>query len=198
MKARKLSTFSLLAAAVAFSAVSVFAANTSTSVKNRIDSAERSGKVSREAIVQFRADQQVIDKKEADIRAKHDGLLPAKHGVKLTKQRDRLIAKIDKIAGKPADNTAQNYGDARKESPTPQVQSSKKEDLDLLQSIRKEIVANNSLSISAKNVKVVVINGTVTLRGVVDSESERAVVASAAKKFADDSKVLNKLEVKTR
>ncbi len=83
MKARKLSTFSLLMAAVAFSAVSVFAANTSSSVKARIESAQKSGKVSREAIVQFRADQDLIDKKEADIRAKHDGLLPARHGVTL-------------------------------------------------------------------------------------------------------------------
>jgi osmotically-inducible protein OsmY len=198
MKARKLSTFSLLMAAVAFSAVSVFAANTSSSVKARIESAQKSGKVSREAIVQFRADQDLIDKKEADIRAKHDGLLPARHGVKLTKQRDKLIAKIDKIAGKDPDNTAQNYGDGRKESPTPQVQSFKKEDIDLLQSIRKEIVADNSLSITAKNVKIVVINGTVTLRGVVTSESEKTVVASAAKKFAQDSQVLNELEVKTR
>lgn len=198
MKARKLSTFSLLATAVAFSAVSVFAANTSTAVKNRIQSAEQSGKVSREAIVQFRADETAIEKQEAAIRAKYDGLLPAKHGVKLQKQRGKLIAKIDKIAGKAPDNTAQNYGDGRKESPTPQVQSSKKEDMDLLQSIRKEIVANNSLSITAKNVKIVVINGTVTLRGVVNDESEKAVVASAAKKFATDSKVLNELEVNSR
>jgi len=198
MKTRKLSTFSLLVAAVAFSAVSVLAVNTSTDVKNRIYEVEKSGKVSSETVVQFRADRAAIDKKEADIRARYDGLLPARKGVKLTKQRAQLLKKIDKIAGKRPDNTAQNYGDARKESPTPQVQSQKKADIDLLQSIRKELVANNSLSISAKNVKVIVINGTVTLRGVVDSESEKAIVASAANKFADDSKVLNKLEVSAR
>ncbi len=110
----------------------------------------------------------------------------------------KVIAKIDRLQGKKPDNTAQNYGDARKESPTPQVQSEKKADIAKLQSIRKALVNDKSLSSSAKNVKVVVINGTVTLRGVVDSATEKAKVASAAKQYADDSKVLDELEVNTK
>jgi len=197
MKSRAFSTFSSVLAALEIMSGAALANNRVT-LNNRIDEAEKTGSVSREAIVQLRADQKALEQQEAEIRAKYDGLLPARKGVKLTKARKKLIAKLDKMESKKPDNTAQNYGDSRKESPTPQVQSEKKADIDRLQSIRKELVNDKSLSINAKNVKVVVINGTVTLRGVVNSESEKVKVASAARKFADDSKVLDELEVNAK
>lgn len=61
-------------------------------LKDRIDAADKDGSISREAIVQFRADDSSLSKQEADIRAKHDGLLPAKNGVMLSKERKKLIA----------------------------------------------------------------------------------------------------------
>ncbi len=197
MKSKAFLTFASVLTSMALLAGPVLA-NNGVELKSRIEAAEKTGSISREAIVQFRADESTLAKKEADIRAKHDGLLPAKNGVKLTKERKKLIAKLEKMETKKPDNTAQNYGDARKESPTPQVQSEKKSDIDKVQSIRKALVNDKSLSTSAKNVKVVVINGTVTLRGVVDSASEKAKVTSAAKQYADDSKVLDELEVNTK
>jgi hyperosmotically inducible periplasmic protein len=194
MKSRAFLTFSSVLTSLAILAGPVLA-NNGVELKSRIDAAEKTGSISREAIVQFRADESNLAKEEADIRAKHDGLLPAKNGVKLTKSRKKLIAKLEKMETKKPDNTAQNYGDARKESPTPQVQSEKKSDIAKVQSIRKALVNDKSLSTSAKNVKVVVIDGTVTLRGVVDSATEKAKVASAAKQYADDSKILDELEV---
>ena len=173
-------------------------ANNSVELNNRIENAEKSGWVSHEAIVQLRADQNDLDKKEADIRAQHEGLLPARKAVKLTKERKRLIAKLEKMEEKKPDNTARNYGDARKESPTPQVQSAKKSDIEKVQSIRRALISDKGLSIAAKYVKVIVINGTVTLRGVVNSETEKAKVADAANQFADDSKILDELEVNTK
>ncbi|HNB20950.1 MAG TPA: BON domain-containing protein [Candidatus Melainabacteria bacterium] len=170
-------------------------ANNGVELNNRLGQAEKSGSVSREALIQLRADQKALEREEADIRAKHDGLLPARKAVKLTKERKKVIAKLDKIESRKPDNTAQNYGDARKESPTPQVQSGKKDDIDKVQAIRKELVSDRNLSLNAKNVKIIVINGTVTLRGVVASEAEKALVASAASKHADASKILNELEV---
>lgn len=197
MKSKAFLTFSSVMMSLAL-LVGPVLANNGVELKSKIDEAEKVGSVSREALVQFRADEAKLAKEEADIRAKHDGLLPAKNGVKLTKARNKLITKLDKMQGKKPDNTAQNYGDSRKESPTPQVQSEKKADIAKLQSIRKALVNDKSLSTSAKNVKVVVINGTVTLRGVVDSATEKAKVASAAKQYADDSKVLDELEVNTK
>lgn len=197
MKTKGFLMFSSMFASLAILAAAAFA-NNSVELKSRIDSAEQAGAVSREAIVQFRADESNLAKQEADIRAKHDGLLPAKDQVKLQKERKKLIAKLDKMEGKKTDNTAQNYGDARKESPTPQVQSQTKSDIATVQSIRKALVNDKSLSTSAKNVKVVVINGTVTLRGVVANAEEKAKVASAAKQYANDSKVLDELEINTK
>ncbi|MBX9949971.1 MAG: BON domain-containing protein [Candidatus Obscuribacterales bacterium] len=194
MKTRAFLKFSSVLTILAFLAGPVLA-NNGVELKSRIDEAERTGSVSREAIVQLRADAKALEQQEAAIRAKYDGLLPARKGVKLTKERKKLIAKLDKMESKKPDNTAQNYGDSRKESPTPQVQSGKKADIDKLQAIRRELVSDRSLSTNAKNVKVVVINGTVTLRGVVNSQSEKVKVASAAKKYADDSEILDELEV---
>lgn len=194
MKTRASLKFSSVLTILAFLAGPVLA-NNGVELKSRIDEAERTGSVSREAIVQLRADAKALEQQEAAIRAKYDGLLPARKGVKLTKERKKLIAKLDKMESKKPDNTAQNYGDSRKESPTPQVQSGKKADIDKLQAIRRELVSDRSLSTNAKNVKVVVINGTVTLRGVVNSQSEKVKVASAAKKYADDSEILDELEV---
>lgn len=194
MKTRASLKFSSVLTILAFLAGPVLA-NNGVELKSRIDEAERTGSVSREAIVQLRADAKALEQQEAAIRAKYDGLLPARKGVKLTKERKKLIAKLDKMESRKPDNTAQNYGDSRKESPTPQVQSGKKADIDKLQAIRRELVSDRSLSTNAKNVKVVVINGTVTLRGVVNSQSEKVKVASAAKKYADDSEILDELEV---
>lgn len=194
MKTSYLLTFSSVLAILAAPAF----ANNNVELKNRIDGAEKSGAVSREAIVQLRADQANVDKEEAAIRAKYDGLLPARKAVKLTKERQKLIAKLEKMEGKKPDDTARNYGDGRKESPTPQVQSSSKTDIEKVQAIRKALVGDRNLSISAKNVKIIVINGTVTLRGVVNSEAEKAEVANAAKQFADDSKILDELEVNAK
>lgn len=197
MKSKAFLTFSSVMMSLALLVCPVLA-NNGVELKSKIDEAEKAGSVSREALVQFRADESKLAKEEADIRAKHDGLLPARNGVKLTKARKKLITKLDKMQGKKPDNTAQNYGDSRKESPTPQVQSEKKVDIAKLQSIRKALVNDKSLSTSAKNVKVVVIDGTVTLRGVVDSATEKAKVASVAKQYADDSKVLDELDVNTK
>lgn len=197
MKSKAYLTFSTVLTSLALLAGPVLA-NNGVELKSRIEAAEKAGSISREALVQFRADEANLAQQEADIRAKHDGLLPAKNGVKLTKARKKLIAKLEKMETKKPDNTAQNYGDARKESPTPQVQSGKKSDIDTVQSIRKALVNDKSLSTNAKNVKVVVINGTVTLRGVVDSATEKTKVASAAKQYANDSKVLDELEINTK
>jgi hyperosmotically inducible periplasmic protein len=173
-------------------------ADNSAELSEKINSCEKSGAITREAAVQFRADADKIAQDEKDIRAKHDGLLPAQDGVKLTKSRKKLIDKIAKLETKKPDNTAHNKGDDRKESPTPQVQGTSKSDLDKVVSIRRQLSNDKSLSINAKNAKIIVINGTVTLRGVVNSPDEKAKVVAAAKSFADDSKILDELEVKTK
>lgn len=54
----------------------------------------------------------------------------------------------------------------------------------------------DSLSAMAKNIKVITIDGKVTLRGPVHSEQEKQSIASMAEKVAGTGTVNNQLEVK--
>jgi osmotically-inducible protein OsmY len=68
-------------------------------------------------------------------------------------------------------------------------------DRDLAKQIRRDIVKDDSLSTYAHNVKVIVQNGTVTLKGPVRSEEEKQAVESKATAIAGDGKVTNQLAV---
>ena len=76
------------------------------------------------------------------------------------------------------DNTAVNVRDRGGATVTAQDQSESVPDRELTQKIRRAILADDSLSTNAKNVKVITIDGVVTLRGPVANEQERnAIVA---------------------
>lgn len=74
-------------------------------------------------------------------------------------------------------------------------QSGAPEDVALTQSIRKEVVADEDLSTMAHNVKIITINGVVTLRGSVRSESEKQQIAAVAERVAGAGKVQNHLDI---
>jgi osmotically-inducible protein OsmY len=46
--------------------------------------------------------------------------------------------------------------------------------------------------------KIITVNGEVTLRGVVDNENEKSAIEAAAKKLPGVLKVNNQLDVKRR
>jgi len=100
-------------------------------------------------------------------------------------------------AQQPApDNTKTNKRDAKTSTPvTAGQQSNKKTDTALTQQIRKAIVADKSLSTYAHNVKIVTINGEVTLRGPVRTEAEKTTVQQLAEAEAGANHVINHLEV---
>jgi hyperosmotically inducible protein len=68
-------------------------------------------------------------------------------------------------------------------------------DLKLTQTIRKSVMADKSLSVDAHNVKIVSVNGYVTLNGVVRSDSEKAAVEAKAVQVAGANKVKDALQV---
>jgi hyperosmotically inducible periplasmic protein len=90
------------------------------------------------------------------------------------------------------DNTAQNKGDTQ----TADKQSNAKADRDITAKVRKEIVGDKDLSTYAHNVKVITVNGAVTLKGPVKSEDEKAKVAELASNVVSADKVTNELTVK--
>jgi osmotically-inducible protein OsmY len=97
-----------------------------------------------------------------------------------------------------ADNTAVNERDRGHDTATATDQSESPADRETTRRIRAIIVGDDALSTNAKNVKIVTSAGTVILRGPVDSEQERARVASAAQEVAGAGKVQNQLEVAGR
>ena len=96
------------------------------------------------------------------------------------------------------DNTAVNQRDRAPENLTPIDQSNKPSDLKMTQEIRRAIVKDDQLSTDAKNVKIITIDGAVTLRGPVKTDQEKAAIAAKAAQLAGDSNVHNELEVAGR
>jgi hyperosmotically inducible periplasmic protein len=94
-----------------------------------------------------------------------------------------------------ADNTGRNERDRTGETKTPIDQSESPEDLKITQAIRQALVGDDSLSMNAKNVKIITANGAVTLRGPVNSEEERQKIAKHAKSAAGSAKINNLLEI---
>ena len=94
------------------------------------------------------------------------------------------------------DNTSVNKRDADGSSPTPMDQGQSQSDLDITQKIRKAVMANDTLSFTAKNVKIITLDGKVTLRGPVNTPEERASIEALALKIAGVKSVDSQLEVK--
>jgi len=64
--------------------------------------------------------------------------------------------------------------------------------------IRKAIAGDSSLSTNAHNVKIITVDGVVTLRGSVKTPAEKAAVAATAEKAKGVKRVDNQLEVQTK
>jgi hyperosmotically inducible protein len=100
---------------------------------------------------------------------------------------------------KEADNTGQNKRDREGLTLTPLDQGSSQSDREITQAIRKSIViepGKDEHSLAAKNIKIITLNGTVTLRGVVRTDQEKSDIEIRARQTPGVTKVDNQLEVK--
>lgn len=96
------------------------------------------------------------------------------------------------------DNSAVNVRDRAPDAMTAGEQSNAKNDVELTRQIRRAVVKDDSLSMQAHNVKIVVSNGAVTLRGPVKTEQEKVAIANKAQAIAGPNKVDNQLEVESQ
>jgi hyperosmotically inducible protein len=96
-----------------------------------------------------------------------------------------------------ADNTSKNDRDRSSNTLTSGDQGNSPEDRDLTQKIRHSLVANTDYSINAKNIKIITVNGRVTLRGPVNSEAEKSGVLALARNSTGDGNVDDQLEIKS-
>lgn len=94
------------------------------------------------------------------------------------------------------DNSGVNLRDRAPGAMTADQQSNAKSDVELTREIRRAVVKDSSLSMLAHNVKIISVNGSVTLRGPVKTEKEKTVIASKAQAIAGADKVIDQLEVK--
>jgi osmotically-inducible protein OsmY len=95
-----------------------------------------------------------------------------------------------------ADNTKRNSAEQNKNTDTAEKQSNSKDDLALTQKVRQAVMKDGSLSMNAKNVKIIAQDGKITLKGPVDSQQEKDTIGSEAGEIAGKDKVDNQLEVK--
>lgn len=97
-----------------------------------------------------------------------------------------------------ADNTEMNERDKSGATKTAQKQTNREEDRKLLAAVRRAVVDEKTLSTSAHNAKIIALNGAITLRGPVNSESEKKRIEDLAKQVAGVTSVVNQLDIKTQ
>ena len=97
--------------------------------------------------------------------------------------------------GTKPDNTKVNKRDRSKAEPTADQQKENKSDRETAAAIRRAIVQDKSLSTYAHNVKVIVQNGTVTLKGPVRSDAERSAVQAKAAAVAGSATITNEITI---
>ena len=95
-----------------------------------------------------------------------------------------------------ADNSGRNARDRSGHTQTSVDQSNSSPDIKTSAAIRRAIMHDASLSMMAKNVKIVAENGAVTLRGPVQNAVEKTKIAELAQQAAPGAKINNELEVK--
>lgn len=94
-----------------------------------------------------------------------------------------------------ADNTGVNERDLHG-GLTPTDQGNGAAETKISGDIRKGLMADKTLSFTAKNVKVITVGSKVTLRGPVNTDQEKASIAALAKQTPGVTEVDDQLEVK--
>jgi osmotically-inducible protein OsmY len=96
-----------------------------------------------------------------------------------------------------ADNTDVNKRDQNPGEATADQQKMNAADRALTAKIRKAVMADKNLSTYAHNVKIISQDGTVTLKGPVQSDDEvKSIMAKATEGTGSPDKVVNQMSVK--
>ncbi len=106
---------------------------------------------------------------------------------------DAAVQRI-KDAAPAADDTGRNVRDRDGQTMTPSDQSNDPDDVKVTREIRKALVADDALSTTAKNIKIITVHGKVILRGPVANVQEKTKIEKTAKQFTKQ-RIENQLEV---
>jgi osmotically-inducible protein OsmY len=94
------------------------------------------------------------------------------------------------------DNTKVNERDRDSSQPTADQAKNNLSDRQIMQNIRKAVMADKSISTDGHNAKIISAHGKVTLKGPVNSDDERKNIEAKATDVAGAGNVDNQLSVK--
>ena len=97
--------------------------------------------------------------------------------------------------GKAMPDNAKDNQNPSNRNQTAEQQRNNSTDMDLTRRIRQSVTDDKDLSTYAHNVKIVTVNGTVTLNGVVRTDDEKAEIASKAASVVGKEHVVNDIKV---
>jgi hyperosmotically inducible periplasmic protein len=109
-----------------------------------------------------------------------------------------LAAAADAQNSAPAPDNSKANADtmnSAESTSTAQGQSNSPADITLARQIRRSVIADKSLSTYAHNVKIVAVNGAVTLNGVVRDSREKNVIETKARALAGKGNVTDDLTI---
>jgi hyperosmotically inducible periplasmic protein len=113
-------------------------------------------------------------------------------------ERDRDKTTTTTVAPNQVERNADRMRavDDRNATLTPFDQSEKEADRVITKKIRMAIIDDGDLSFNGKNIKIITIDGVVTLRGQVDSSQEKDAIQQKAHHVEGVKRVDNQLEVR--
>lgn len=92
-----------------------------------------------------------------------------------------------------ADSTGRNARSGHAATAGEQAES--EADRAITQKVRQALLEDDSLSTNAKNIKIITINGVITLRGPVNNDREKNEIGKKAKAISGVKNVDNQLEI---
>lgn len=122
-------------------------------------------------------------------------LIIGTYGMAQTAPRDASSMSNSSSEAVAPDNTKSNKVTPSNRVATADQQKNDSTDLDLTKRIRQSVVADKSLSTYGHNVKIVAVNGMVTLNGVVSNADEKMKIGQKAMSIAGEGHVVDELKV---
>lgn len=94
-----------------------------------------------------------------------------------------------------ADNTQKNERDRQPSAQTSGDQAENESDRTITARVRQGVIKGDDISVTGKNVKIITVDGVVTLRGPVKTAKEKTDIATVAKQVDGVKRVDNQLEI---
>jgi len=98
-------------------------------------------------------------------------------------------------ANSKSDNSKVNQRDRSADALTADQQSNSEGDTELTRRIREDLMKIKDLSVYGQNVKIITVDGKVTVKGPVRSQDEENSILKSARSFAGASNVNNEMAI---